>query len=90
MAEKPEGNSVMERHAQTIIGAILIGLIIWVGQSSMKGLEADARQEAKLETMADEIKELRKAFSVMNLGAVEERINGLERRVSVIEGRVHD
>jgi len=80
-----EPRNALERHIQTIILALLIGLVGWVGVSVTDGREADARQEVQLINLADQVKELRKAVAVMNVGVIEARLNEHERRIITLE-----
>lgn len=55
-----EGKSALERHAQTIIGAILIGLVTWTGNSVTQSRESIARMDERFISISADIADLKK------------------------------
>ncbi len=80
-----DNRSVLERHVQTILVAILIGLVGWVGVSVSQSREAIARQQVQLGYMAEQLKNLHDSVSDMNYGVLDARLNAVEYRVDKVE-----
>jgi len=69
-----DDQSVMERHAQTVIGAIIIGLILWVGNTVTQNQKQIAEMTVKIAFMVDKINTLEARLSM----AAEDRYKGKE------------
>lgn len=52
-------NSGFERHLQTIVGALLVGMVGWVGISVTDSREKIGRMDEKFIAMAEDIAELK-------------------------------
>ena len=55
MPQRPSG---LEKHAQTIIGSVILALLVWVGTVVAEIPAQNATVNAKLESMQEDIKDL--------------------------------
>ncbi len=89
--------SAMERHAQTIIGAILVGLIAWVGMSVTSSKEDIAKLQTNQENIKSALVDIKSDLKIavrdrftatqareMRSGC-QDRMNKLENRLDNLE-----
>ena len=87
-ADERRGNS-WERHAQTIIGAILIGLVAWTGLSVTKTLEATARMDERILNLGGQINEIKNAMTVWySKSEAENEFKRVYKDIDELKGRV--
>ncbi len=82
----PGERSTFERHAQTVIGVILIGLIGWVGTSVTSSLESIARLEVHVTTLQSGMAELKDNLRTAGMSNVPR--TEIESSMSVCRGRI--
>lgn len=97
MPEK-EQKSGMERHAQTVLAAVTIGLIGWVGMSVTEGSNALAKMEVVTAQLQEDVRELKshiREATDQHVSKTEmkeardkcfESIEALDKRLRVVEG----
>lgn len=90
MVDSPEVSRTMERHIQTVLAAILIGLVGWVGLTVTGNREQISRVEERLTFMNDTIKDLKAEISrrddiVAEVPHLITKTNRLELRVEQLE-----
>ncbi len=95
---KPMKPSAFERHMQTAIQVLLVGLLLWAGTELVKLGQQSAVLEERLTTQGTMLYELRQELKVWGetyyratdarreLDHIETRIDDLNGRVSALEG----
>jgi hypothetical protein len=59
MVSKPDEKTGMERHAQTVLAAVTIGLIGWVGMSVTESSNSIAKMEVVTQQLQDTIRDMK-------------------------------
>ncbi|WP_085883405.1 hypothetical protein [Oceanibacterium hippocampi] len=97
----PASRSAIERHAQTLVGFVICGLIGWVGVSVADSREAVARLDERVVSLTDTVRELRgevrqtrdggmtKTEAAAEFGRVWSAHVDLKRRVDLLERGDH-
>lgn len=91
--QPPEISRTMERHIQTVLAAILIGLVGWVGLTVTGNREQISRVEERLSFMSETIRELKTELSrrgdiVAQIPQLLVKTERLETRVEQLEKRI--
>lgn len=89
-----EQRSALERHAQTVILAIIVGLMSWVGVSITQTRETMVRLEERVGALSTLVDELRRsangaytrAEADRDFGRITGRVDDIERRLRNVEG----
>lgn len=96
-----ENKSIFERHLQTGISTLLVGLILWVGTSVTNSREAVARLEEKFIAVESQLSDLKsqvklgvqdryfRAEAVKDFTNINSRVDKIERRVHDLESEVN-
>lgn len=85
----------MERHLQTAIQIILLGLIAWVGNSIVELRDSSSRLSEQVTQMQSQITEMNKRFDSyllrteadVRFDSQESKHNEIDRRLDVLENR---
>ena len=90
MEEADEGAAkrpVWENHFQSIILAIILGVMAWVGNGVSNGAVTMARQEERIANLTLQVLDMKAALQITSRDFTtrDERINSLEARVREIE-----
>lgn len=99
-ANQPNGEPVkrdqspMEKHLQTILNALAVALIVWLGSSVTTSGQVTARLEERLESMAREMQLMRSHLENQytrremdrDLEVIHETLRNHERRLMHLEG----
>jgi hypothetical protein len=76
MAEDRRTGTAFERHAQTGLTLVLVGLLMWIGSTTQK-------TQIKLAELSIEVQNLKHVIR-----APQARVNDLTRRIEIIEEHV--
>ena len=81
----------LERHIQTILAAVLVALVLWVGKTVSENSREIARMQEQTKALAEKVLELRselvgRTSAVSQAPFLEHRVERLERRVQRLEG----
>ena len=90
---------ILERHAQTVLLALVVGLLAWSGNTTLTLIETSARQDERIsqlialtEQLRADLREVGNDYMTINDAAmyrdqINSRIDALGARVSRLENR---
>ena len=90
-----EKTTMMERHIQTFIGAIMIGLTVWIGSSVTNSRESIAELRVESNGLREKINEMRLDIKAMvtdriSRSEVQRLASDYEGQLDKLEKRVRD
>lgn len=72
--------AVIERHIGTILGALILASVLWVGGNLTANIETSARTDVRLSNIEEDIAELKEVIN----GRMKDRYTGSQARDHVI------
>ena len=90
-------NPIVERHIQTLLLAIVVGLLAWSGNTTLRLIETTARQDERISTLITLTESLRRDLretgdefmtiseAQLNRDQMRGRIDSIDSRVSRLE-----
>jgi len=84
----PQKPSITERHIQTIVGAILVTLILWVGVTVTSNKESIAVLQVQVQTLQGAINTA--SLDYYSKSEAEKDLRILSNRIDRLEGRFND
>ena len=84
-----DGRSTIERHFQTLMGLIVIGVMSWVGWTTANSNESLARAEVRIEALQEDLADLKANMSLVNMIEMRGDLRGLKALVNSQEERIN-
>ena len=87
--QETAGRPGLERHFQTFMGIIVIGVMSWVGITVAKTNESLARAEVRIEALQGDLADMKQNMSVVSMIELQGDVRGLKALVNSQEERIN-
>ncbi len=86
---RDNSESILERHLQTGISTVLIGLVLWVGMSVSSGQETIARLDERVLWLTTEVRGFRSnATNHLSISVADQKFAQLYTHIQTIELKI--